>query len=290
MYHFLIHLQFSDSILIFTGKSEIEGSSPISILCEDSYNDSDWSRRIQKQFSIFESSGSITQIACRTGFEGRNARVMIGACATQEERYNRIGEILMAHKEYDSANYGVLIMDGHKKAKSTLNGPIQMRQTVTCVVYDPLTDFFFSGGYDGDVVAWSASKAITLDSISSHPKPINSIACHATKNVIAYGCQSGGVYYCNSYMELEKKRAKPSTLFIKPKSKDLLSNTVDTVIIPPAGLKIDSCYAGIGFLQNAGAGVIEEWDLQRGTFISTSERLPSGLTCMNVSANGKIAN
>lgn len=213
---------------------------------------------------------------------------MIGACATQEERYNRVGEMVMAYREKPSPHYNALILDGHKRLKSTPNGPVQMRQTVTCIVYDPLTDIFFSGGYDGDVVAWSASKIVALDNISSHPKPINSIACHASKSVIAYGCQSGGVYYCNSFTDLEKRRAKPITLFTKPKGKDSFSNTVDTVIIPPAGPKSDNCYAGIGFLQSVGAGVIEEWDLETGSFICTSERLPSGLTCMSVSSNGNL--
>lgn len=254
---------------------------------------SDWPKYLEKQFSIFESSGSITQIACRTGFQ--NARVMIGACATQEERYNRVGEILMAYREPESAdsiknnlnnNYDVLILDGHKKMKSTPNGPIVMRQTVTCVVYDPLTDLFFSGGYDGDVVAWSASKAITIDTVGSHPKPINSIACHASKNLVAYGCQNGSLFFAKTFPESEKQKFKPTALFSKPKAKDFFSNTVDHVAMSSSGLKDNSCYAGIGFLQSSNAGVIEEWDLEKGSFVSASEQLINGLTCMSLSPCG----
>jgi len=248
---------------------------------------SDWSRILEKQFSIFESSGSITQIACRNGFGGINARTMIGACATQEERYNRVGEIVMAYRE-DSSNYGALILDGHKKAKASANGSIEMRQSVTSVVYDPLTDLFFSGGYDGDVVAWSAAKAIALDTIGSHPRPINSIACHSKQNLIAYGCQSGSVFYFNSFSELGSRRARSVSLFSKPKGKDSFSNTVDSVAIPTTGLRENTCYAGIGFLQSCGAGVIEGWDLEAGVFSSSSEKLPSGLTCMSLSACGII--
>lgn len=273
------------------------GNSVASVPAEEARSQH-WTKFVQKQFSIFESSGSITQIACRTGPGHSHARVMIGACATQEDRYNRPGEILMAYREhakYDANprsvndnNYGVLILDGHKKAKSTSNGNIVMRQTVTCVVYDPLTDIFFSGGYDGQVVAWGASTAVAIDNIGSHPKPINSIACHATSKLIAYGCQSGGLYYFNSFEQLGSSKALPLQLFCKPKPKDACSNTVDHVAIPAIGAKSNICYAGIGYLQSAGAGVIEGWDLGTGSFVSASDRLLNGLTCMSISPCGKI--
>ena len=253
---------------------------------------SDWMKFIQKQFSIFESSGSITQIACRSGPGHQNARIMVGACATQEERYNRVGEILMAYKEKpvvgETSNYEVLILDGHKKAKSTPNGQVVMRQTVTCVVYDPLTDLFFSGGYDGDVVAWNATRAVSVDTIGSHPKPINSIACHSSKSLVAYGCQSGGLYYFNSFDELGSRNARPSALFTKPKAKDSFSNTIDHVAIPATGAFSNTCFAGIGFLQSLGSGVVEAWDLETGSFSCASEKLPNGVTCMSLSACGTM--
>lgn len=278
-----------DSILVFTGESL--GYRELKAPPTRKPDRSDWPKYLEKQFSIFESSGSITQIACRSGFN--NARIMISACATQEERYNRIGEIVMVYREPDeiepkSNNYGVLILDGHKKTKSTPNGSITMRQTVTTVVYDPLTDLFFSGGYDGDVVAWSASKAIAVDTVGSHPKPINSIASHASNNLLAYGCQNGSLFCAKTptNLETEKFKSKPFALFSKPKSKDSFSNTVDHVLLPSVGGKMNSCYAGIGFLQSCGAGVVEEWDLEKGVFVATSERLPDGLTCMSLSPCG----
>ena len=254
---------------------------------------SNWMKFVQKQFSVFESSGSITQIACRNGSGHQNARVMVGACATQEERYNRVGEIIMAYKEKptngnEPSNYEVLILDGHKKAKSTPNGQVVMRQTVTCVVYDPLTDLFFSGGYDGDIVAWNAATAVSVDNVGSHPKPINSIACHSSRNLVAYGCQSGGLYYFDSFSELGSSKARPSALFTKPKAKDSFSNTIDHVAIPAAGSHVNTCYAGIGYLQSFGAGVIEAWDLGTGSISCASERLPNGVTCMNLSACGTM--
>ena len=218
---------------------------------------------------------------------------MVGACATQEERYNRVGEIIMAYKEKptngnEPSNYEVLILDGHKKAKSTPNGQVVMRQTVTCVVYDPLTDLFFSGGYDGDIVAWNAATAVSVDNVGSHPKPINSIACHSSRNLVAYGCQSGGLYYFDSFSELGSSKARPSALFTKPKAKDSFSNTIDHVAIPAAGSHVNTCYAGIGYLQSFGAGVIEAWDLGTGSISCASERLPNGVTCMNLSACGTM--
>jgi WD40 repeat protein len=255
---------------------------------------SNWIKFVQKQFSIFESSGSITQIACRNGGGHLNARVMIGACATQEERYNRVGEIIMAYKEKptgvttESSNYEVLILDGHKKAKSTSNGQVLMRQTVTCVVYDPLTDFFFSGGYDGDVVAWNATRAVSVDTVGSHPKPINSIACHSSRSLVAYGCQSGGLYYFDSFSELGSSKSRPSVLFTKPKAKDSFSNTIDHVAIPAIGANSNTCYAGIGYLQSLGAGVVEAWDLGTGSQSCSSDRLPNGVTCINLSPCGTM--
>lgn len=247
---------------------------------------------VQKQFSIFESSGSITQIACRSGPGHQNARIMIGACATQEERYNRVGEVIMAYKEKRlgdvTSNYEVLIIDGHKKAKSTPNGQVVMRQTVTCVVYDPLSDMFFSGGYDGDVVAWNAASAVSVDTVGSHPKPINSIACHSSRNLVAYGCQSGGLYYFDSFAELGSRKARPTALFTKPKAKDSFSNTIDHVAIPSTGAFSNTCYAGIGYLQSFGAGVVEAWDLSTGSFTCASEKLHNGITCMNLSSCGNM--
>lgn len=243
-------------------------------------------------FSIFESSGSIVQIACRTG--NQNPRIMVGACAaTDDERYNRIGELILAYrkpKATGSDNFDVLILDGHKKLKNTPNGVATIRHTVSCVVYDPLMDVFVTGGYDGDVVAWSASTATALDTIGSHPKPINSIACHASTPSIAYGCQNGGLYYFNAIAELGSKgsKARPVTIFTKPKPKDSFSNTVDSVAIPSMGMRVNSCYAGIGYLQSSGSGVIEEWDLQTGSFICTSEKLHDGFSCMSVSPSGKV--
>ena len=289
---FLSLFSGSEDILVFTGENLEHTSGPTIVPLLES----DWTHQLQKQFSIFESSGSVTQIACRTGYQ--NTRVMISACATQEERYNRVGEILMTYREpepYESvgsntpfnSNYDVLILDGHKKLKSTPNGHVIMRQTVTCVVYDPLTDLFFSGGYDGDVVAWNAAKAIAIDTVGSHPKPINSIACHATRNLVTYGCQNGSLFYAKSSTDMEKIKIKPSLLFSKPKAKETFSNTVDHVAIPSNGTKSNSCFAGIGFLQSSNAGIVEEWDLERGVFVSASERLIDGLTCMSLSSCGK---
>lgn len=280
---------FSDAILVFTGG--VRSVSPT--LPTDKIRQSNWMKFVQKQFSIFESSGSITQIACRSGSGHQNARVMVGACATQEERYNRVGEIIMAYKEKPttaepSNNYEVLILDGHKKAKSTPNGPVVMRQTVTCVVYDPLTDLFFTGGYDGDVVAWNAKTAVSVDTVGSHPKPINSIACHSNRNLVAYGCQSGGLYYFDSFSELGSRKSRPSALFTKPKAKDSFSNTIDHVAIPASGAYVNTCYAGIGYLQSLGAGVVEAWDFEIGTQSCASERLFNGVTCMNLSPCGTM--
>jgi WD40 repeat protein len=272
----------SESILVYCGGIEnlpkAVPSQPIR---------SEWPRILEKQFSIFESSGSITQIACRSGFGGSNARVMVGACATQEERYNRVGEIIMAYRDdsVDAGWYGALVLDGHKKSRGS---SVVMRQTVTSVVYDPLTDLFVSGGYDGDVVAWSASKAVALDTIGSHPKPINSITCHSKRNLLAYGCQSGSVFCFNAFSELGSRHARSFPLFSKPKGKDSFSNTVDSVAIPSTGLRENTCYAGIGFLQSCAAGVVESWDLETGVCSGASESLPSGLTCMSLSSCGTV--
>ena len=251
----------------------------------------DWTKSIEKQFSIFESSGSIVHIVCRAGHQ--NERVMIGACATTgDERYNRIGELILAYRDpkfTGSTNFDVLVLDGHKKQKSTPNGLVTVRHTVSCVVYDPLTDVFVSGGYDGDVVAWDASNANSLNTIGSHPKPIISMACHSSTPLIAYGCQNGGLFYFNSMTDLGERgsKARPVNIFTKPRAKDAFSNIVDSVAIPSAGLRANSCYAGIGYLQPSGAGVIEGWDLQTGKFTCTSEKLYDGFACMNISSCGK---
>lgn len=251
----------------------------------------DWAKSLKKHFSIFESSGSIVQIACRAG--NHTPRIMVGACAaTDDERYNRIGELILAYrkpKTSGSDNFDVLILDGHKKVKYTTNGSATIRQTVSSVVYDPLMDVFITGGYDGDVVAWSASTATALDTVGSHPKPINSIACHPSYPAIAYGCQNGGLYYFNAFDKLGEKgsKARPVTIFTKPKPNDSFSNTVDSVAIPSIGKRSNSCYAGIGYLQSSGSGVIEEWDLQTGSFICTSEKLQDGFSCMSMSPSGR---
>lgn len=217
---------------------------------------------------------------------------MVGACAaTDDERYNRIGELILAYrkpKTTESDNFDVLILDGHKKFLYTPNGSATIRHTVSCVVYDPLMDIFVTGGYDGNVVAWSASTATALGTIGSHPKPINSIACHASTSSIAYGCQNGGLFYFNSMDQLGERssKARPNTIFTKPKPKEPFSNTVDSVAIPSIGMRTNSCYAGIGFLQSSSSGVIEEWDLTTGSFICTSEKLHDGFSCMSVSALG----
>ena len=249
----------------------------------------EWATTIQKQFSIFESSGSIEQIAIRTG--KKNARVMIGACAKMDdERYNRIGELIMAYREpivTDHNNFDVLILDGHKKLRNTPTGPAMLRQSVPCVAYDPLTDIFASGGYDGDVVAWKASTAVALGTIGSHPKPINTMAFHSTTPLLAYGCQNGGLYYFNAFSELGERgsRARPVTVFTLPKARD--GNTVDVVAIPSTGPKSNSVYAGIGYLQSSASGIIEGWDLATGSLNGTSEKLYDGFSCMNISPCGK---
>ena len=249
----------------------------------------EWATTIQKQFSIFESSGSIEQIAIRTG--KKNARVMIGACAKMDdERYNLIGELIMAYREptvTDHNNFDVLILDGHKKLRNTATGPAMLRQSVPCVAYDPLTDIFASGGYDGDVVAWKASNAVALETIGSHPKPINTMAFHSTTPLLAYGCQNGGLYYFNSFSGLGERgsRARPVTVFTLPKARD--GNTVDVVAIPSTGPKSNSVYAGIGYLQSSASGIIEGWDLTTGTLNGTSEKLYDGFSCMNISPCGK---
>ena len=261
----------SESILVFACGSLVNTTTPPTSVNYGLLNSSrsyEWTNSIQKLFSIFESSGSIVQISCRTGHQ--NARVMVGACATtDDERYNRIGELIMAYREpktTESTNYDVLILDGHKKQKTTPNGYATIRHTVSCVAYDPLMDIFVSGGYDGDVVAWNAATSVTLGTIGSHPKPIKSMAFHSSTPLITYGCQNGGLYYFNSIAELGERgsKARPVNIFTKPTAKEAFSNTVDSVAIPFTGAKANSCYAGIGYLQSSGSGVIEGWDLQKG--------------------------
>lgn len=241
---------------------------------------------MKKQFSICDSSGSITSIVCRTGLAGKNSRIMISACATQDERYNRVGELIISYKENSSSAYEAVILDGHKKAKTCARGSVLMRQTVSCAIYDPLLDLFFSGGYDGEVVAWSADKCNLLDSIGGHSKPINSIACHPSSPLIAYGSQNGSVYTFNSFSKLGSAKALPSLLFSKPKARESFFNSVDHVLIPQTGMRTDNCFAGIGYSQAISAGIIEEWDLVKGSIVAASEQLPSGLTCMNISNCG----
>lgn len=283
----------SEPILVFNSsslESELTFPAYFKTSCLRLHRPSDWCKSIQKQFSIFESSGSIVQIACRSGF--RSARVMVGACATtDDERYNRIGELILAYREpkkSNTNNYDVAILDGHKKVKNTPNGSVNIRHTVSCVVYEPLSDIFISGGYDGDVVAWNASDALSIDTIGSHPKPINSISCHSSTPLIAYGCQNGGLYYFNSMSQLGERgnKARPVNIFTKPKVKDVFSNTVDCVAIPSTGSKANSCYAGIGYLYSSASGVVEEWDLQSGLMTSSSEKLNDGFACMSISACG----
>ena len=137
--------------------------------------------RFKNNFPSLKAAGPLNKL--RFGQEKECSSHDRGLCKMDDERYNRIGELIMAYREptvTDHNNFDVLILDGHKKLRNTATGPAMLRQSVPCVAYDPLTDIFASGGYDGDVVAWKASTAVALETIGSHPKPINTMAFHST--------------------------------------------------------------------------------------------------------------
>ncbi len=256
--------------------------------------------KLEKQFSVMSLNSAVNAIAVRKK-AGADGRVFIGGCTASAIEYNGPELLAIAHDK--TANrYSAWLLDGHRsfmrrrKFLKILMYVFKLvflvanefkRETVTCALYDESTDTFITAGYDGRVCSWAAESGNFLAEIGSHASNINSVSSHRTDNILAYGVNSGAVFLSSKPTELIPDSIS-TCLFKMPTISNADCNTVDWVSIPQAGGRQNACFVGIGHMSTAKAGVIEAWDLGKGSLICTSSGIGKGLSCMQISADGKL--
>lgn len=250
-----------------------------------------WTRRVAQRFSIGDSSGSVTSIAVRTGHRHGQVRAMMGACTTLDAAYNRSGELMLVAKNGNEPAFTARLIDGHKLDVRSGSGAAQrhiaMRQTVTSVLYDPVSDAFLSGGYDGRVRAWRADTGAPVGAdgvVDACSKPIHSLCTHVSEPMVVLGTASGEVKICRGYASEAPEPA--ARLFALPEAPQWHQNTVDFVLFSLLDFSAGSLCTAIGQHSVSQTGVVEQWDIERRAAVSRFTELPGGVTWMSAAPCG----
>lgn len=126
-----------------------------------------------------------------------------------------------------------------------------------------------------------------LSEIASQGSTVNSVTTHPEEDILAFGVSLGAVIIASKPTKL-KPESKIHCLFKKPATTNPDKNTVDWVSIPQCGDRTNSLFVGIGHLASAKGGVVEEWDLKANRLVANSRPIENGLSCMQVSSDGKL--